>query len=249
MTALRRLVTAIGFLTVIPVPQRPPWGPVNEEDWRASVGYYPLVGLLLGGALWGLAALMHTAPVLVRAAVMVVAYTWVTGGLHVDGLMDTFDALGSRKRGEDALQVMKDSRVGAFGAMAGVLLLVTQVAVFQSLPHVPPGLFALAPAVGRLGAVWAVALEPALRPGEGLGGQVAGAVPPWMAGCWTLGLAVFALVLGPSLLGIATVILGALAAILMARSLTKRLGGMNGDTYGMIVEATEVVSWYALMLW
>lgn len=247
MTALRRLMAAIAFLTVIPVPYNPQ-PPVNQEDWRASVRYYPVVGLFLGGLLWGLAALMHSMPVLAKAAVMVVLYTWITGGLHVDGLMDTFDALGSRKRGEEARQVMKDSRVGAFGAMAGALLLIAQVGAFASFSRLPAGLFALGPAIGRLGALWAMALEPSLRPGEGLGGQMVGLVPLWVAGCWTLVLAVVAAVIGPWPLGLATVVLGTLTAIVTGRYLTSRVGGMNGDTYGMIVEATEVVSWYALML-
>src|SRR5262245_55001375 len=131
---MRPLVAAFAFLTRLPV-----WaGPLRDADLGRSVSFFPLVGLVLGLVLTGLGSLMSGALSPPLAATLLVALlAGMTGGLHLDGVADVFDALGGgrgdRKR---MLDIMRDSRIGAHGAAALVLLLLAKIfAVAQLLEH------------------------------------------------------------------------------------------------------------------
>ena len=98
------------------------------------MGWYPLVGLALGAAAWGVyAGLLELLPGLVAATLVVLALEAVTRGLHMDGLMDTGDGILSGAPRERALEIMKDSNVGAMGVVAAVLILVLKVAALGAL--------------------------------------------------------------------------------------------------------------------
>lgn len=246
MNAWRRLALAITFLTIVPL--RVP-APVTESDMTASVAYYPLVGAGLGGLLLGLAYLMQAWPSLLAAAVLAAVYTVVTGALHLDGLMDTADALASRRTRQEALAIMKDSRVGALGAVAGVLVLVIKIAAWSSLLHrdLFPWFIAV-PAVARTGMLWAVAHEPAARRGDAptLAQQYQGAVPIRVVLLWATGLLAALLLVGDRGGGGSAVWLtvgGMALAAGAARAVTRWLGGMTGDTYGAVNELVEVWGW------
>ncbi len=243
MSAWRRLALAITFLTIVPcrVPE-----PVTEADVTASAAYYPLVGAGLGGLLLGLAALMHPWPPLLAAAVLAVAYTVVTGALHLDGLMDTADAMASRRPPSEALAIMKDSRVGALGALAGVLALLIKVAAWATLlhGHLFPWLVAV-PAVARTGMLWAVAREPAApgRAAPTLAQRYHGAVPPRVVLLWAAGLLAAALAVGGGGAAVWLTAGGMVLAAGAARATTRWLGGMTGDTYGAVSELVEAWGW------
>ncbi|BBC37112.1 hypothetical protein SGFS_084060 [Streptomyces graminofaciens] len=178
-TLLDGLRFAFGTLTVLPVK-------VSRWDRAAArVGMLcaPLAGLVvglvaaaLGGALWALGA---GAPLAAVASVAVPAV--LTRGLHLDGLADTADGLGSGKPAEDALRIMKQSDIGPFGVVTLVLVLLAQVAALTQLYDRSWALGALAAAVSATAARLALTLAartgvPAARP-EGLGAAVAGVVP------------------------------------------------------------------------
>ena len=117
---LRLFFVALQFLTRLPIPA---W--VSQDDgfdpgWlNACVRYFPLVGVLVGGCGAAVLALASLGwPPLVVAVLAVAATVWVTGALHEDGLADTFDALGSQVSRDEALSIMKDSRIGTYGAVA-----------------------------------------------------------------------------------------------------------------------------------
>jgi len=126
---VRRLVLAVTFLTGLPVPLH---GDADEADLWGSMGWYPLVGLGLGSVGWLLYAgsLWLVTPA-VAAVLTVALLELATRALHLDGLMDTCDGYFSGRSRERALEIMKDSRVGAMGvvgALAVVLLKVTALA-------------------------------------------------------------------------------------------------------------------------
>ncbi len=120
------LLEALRFLTVLPIPGQPA---SDERGITAAIPWFPAAGLLIGllllpvgwlaGWLWG---------ELVRAVLLVVAWGSITGGLHLDGLSDTFDAVMSWRAPERKLEIMKDSRVGAMGVLALVAVLLLKVA-------------------------------------------------------------------------------------------------------------------------
>ncbi|WP_029422450.1 adenosylcobinamide-GDP ribazoletransferase [Alicyclobacillus macrosporangiidus] len=181
---VRALLLAFRFLTTLPIATAMSQAP-NEPslaDLRRSALFFPLVGAVLGWGVWavsrGLAGFVSP---LGAAVVAVTGYTVATGALHLDGLMDVADAVASRRRGSDAIAVMKDSRVGAVGAVAGMLCLAGKIAAITALTGGAAGWgpFVLVPALARLGMVWAMAgTGPAGS--SGLGAVFARQVPAWV---------------------------------------------------------------------
>ena len=139
MTALRHFLLALQFFTRIPVTGRlADWVGFSPAMLRASAAYFPAVGVVIGGLVVLLTAvLMHTLPSayapLVAAALGTAWSVWLTGAFHEDGLADVADGLGGSYDRERALIIMKDSRVGAFGAIAVVLAILSKVALLALL--------------------------------------------------------------------------------------------------------------------
>ena len=139
MTALRHFLLALQFFTRIPVTgQLADWVGFSPAMLRASAAYFPAVGVVIGSLVVLLtAALMHYLPTAYApfvAAALGTAWTvWLTGAFHEDGLADVADGLGGSYDRERALIIMKDSRVGAFGAIAVVLALLCKVALLALL--------------------------------------------------------------------------------------------------------------------
>ena len=130
--SLGALLSALHFLTTIPLlPQRP----YSHAEFGRAVGFFPLVGLLIGGILAGLNALLKLAfPPAVAAALTLTAWVALTGALHLDGLLDSLDGLLGGHDAATRLEIMKDERVGAFGFAGGVLLLLVKFAALNDLP-------------------------------------------------------------------------------------------------------------------
>jgi adenosylcobinamide-GDP ribazoletransferase len=233
---MRPLVAAFAFLTRLPV-----WaGPMRDTDLGRSVSFFPIVGLVLGLVLTGVAALLGAAlsPGLV-AVLLVALLAGMTGGLHLDGVADVFDALGGgrgdRKR---MLDIMRDSRIGAHGAAALVLLLAAKIlAIVQVLDRRDLTALLAFPLVGRWAVTPAIVFFPYAR-ADGLGRAFSGEAGKREVGIATA-LALGAVVaLGPRLLVPAA---GALvAATMLALWLRQRLGGLTGDVYGAAIEVAEV---------
>ena len=139
MTALRHFLLALQFFTRIPVTGRlAVWVGFSPAMLRASAAYFPAVGVVIGGLVVALSAtLMYYLPTayapLVAAALGTAWSVWLTGAFHEDGLADVADGLGGSYDRERALIIMKDSRVGAFGAIAVVLALLSKVALLALL--------------------------------------------------------------------------------------------------------------------
>lgn len=185
------------------------------------------------------AALSSQLPVSVVSALVLVAGTMLTGGLHVDGLMDTCDGVFGGRTRERRLEIMRDSRVGSFGALAGALQLLLKYAALVSLPA---DLRGAALVVGLTGGRWAMVVSTWLfryaRP-EGLGRAFKDGVrvsDVLLATALAAGLCWAAF----GLLGLAA-LLGAAAVVgLGGAFLAGRLGGLTGDCYGALSEVVEV---------
>src|SRR6266705_6073805 len=127
---------AVRFLSLLPVPGSTQLFNKDEVAPRLVVGceYFPLVGLLLALLLWLLVLILTPlVPQLVLAALLVAALVILTGGLHLDGLMDSCDGLFGGRTPERRLEIMRDSRVGSFGVLGGVCALLLKFAFFASL--------------------------------------------------------------------------------------------------------------------
>lgn len=125
------VAAAFQFLTRLPVKAEIDFSP---DLLKRSASYYPLVGVVIGIIVWGFAALTSMVlPPLPCAILTLVVWVWLTGGLHLDGWMDAADALFSYRSRERMLEIMKDSRVGAMGVIACVLLLMLKASLLYTV--------------------------------------------------------------------------------------------------------------------
>ncbi len=238
MNPFKEMVAAVQFLTRITV-----WPGLLLDD-RAmgrSMVYFPLVGLGLGGILalagWGLTP--RIAP-LTAAVLILVLEIVITGGLHLDGLMDTADGLLSGREPGRMLEIMKDSRVGAMGAIAlNILLLVKLALLVEIVSHSLWAAVVIAPVAGRLVQVLGVAAFPYVR-AQGLGKLFAGHVGWSHLAAAALPALAVTLWLAPRT-GTAALVLSIILAGMLYRLITRVIGGLTGDIYGAATEITEVL--------
>lgn len=223
------------FYTRIPLPLSLSFHFQRVARWA------PLVGLLLGLGLGLLDRLLAWGgmPILTRSGMIVAVWIAVTGALHLDGAMDTADGLGVFDR-EKRLSVMLDSRTGAFGAIAAVIIILLKtVALSEITAHRTLSLMAAA-GWGRWGQLLAIALYPYAKPtGKGaMHKQYLQPMPDLILGTgillgWNLGIA--------GMWGGIIAIAGVAIALFWGYWLYRQIGGHTGDTYGAIVEATEAL--------
>jgi adenosylcobinamide-GDP ribazoletransferase len=241
---------AFGTLTVFPVKVTR-W---DREAARGGMLLAPLAGLAVGlcaGAVGALLVLAGASALLAAVAAVAVPAV-LTRGLHLDGLADTADGLGSGKPAEEALRIMKQSDIGPFGVITLVLVLLGQVAALAqayggSWQH---GMLAavVAATVARLAmSLAAVEGGPAARP-EGLGAAVAGVVPKVGASAVTIAVMVVAAgagaLVGPadSLRALLAVVVAEAATDVLLRLCRRRFGGVTGDVFGALAETAATVA-------
>jgi adenosylcobinamide-GDP ribazoletransferase len=229
---------AWGLLTSIPLPFIPTH--TSPSPGRAAA-YFPLVGLILGGVLAGMGWLFYwLLPGNVAAALLLVVWVGLTGMLHLDGFMDSCDGLLPPRDRERRLEIMKDSRVGAFGVVGGVLLLLLKFNALAALPAAGRlATLATAPVLARWSMTWVMARYPRARAG-GLGVLFTTGLGWPQVGLASVVAGAVALIMFQ---GLGVILLAAtwLTATLLARLAMARLGGLTGDVYGATCELVEAV--------
>jgi adenosylcobinamide-GDP ribazoletransferase len=234
---LRSILFAFYQLTRLPLPGVH----FDEKPCGHSTAFFPAVGLLLGAILAMLAwAAQWCFPDQVRAVLLVSGMVVLTGGMHLDGFMDSVDGLFSGRTRERKLEIMRDSRVGAFGVIGAVCLLLTKYTLILGLPNqVLTWMLITVPAVSRWGMVIAITAFPYARQ-EGLGKVYAVYADKKELLIATL-IAALTAGLALDLQGIWLMAVGATFTYLACRRITRELGGLTGDCYGFINEMTEVI--------
>ncbi|MDX2970308.1 adenosylcobinamide-GDP ribazoletransferase [Kribbella solani] len=246
---------ALGTLTVLPagVPTR-----VDRKVGKRAMVLAPAVGLLVGGLAAAVVAVVHLIRPdadLLAAVLGVLVVAGLSGGLHLDGLADFADALGSRRDRETMLRIMKQSDIGPFGVVAIVGVLLLDVAALTACLQSGRGWQAIliATTVSRLTLPWSCRTSvPAARPG-GLGSYVAATVRPITATFVSVVVLAVVLVLSwlssAHVIGAATAVLLAVAvAFVVSRRARTALGGTTGDVLGATVELALPVALLALAL-
>lgn len=236
-----KVAAAIIFYTVIPLPY------INGLDFRGVARLAPCVGLMIGGilGLWDGALNFIGMPVFTRSALVVGVWIGITGGLHLDGAMDTADglAVGDPER---RLAVMADSATGAFGAMVAIALVLLKTTALIDLSENRSLVLMAACGWGRWGQQVAIARYPYLKPtGKGALHQEAirgykGLLPGLLL---LMGMSGLFLLLDPKrlLFAVGMIFAGSAIATLTAAWFNQKLGGHTGDTYGAVVEWTEAL--------
>jgi len=233
---MRSLVTALRFLTRIPLPG----APTRAEELGRAVAWFPLVGALVGLATAGVFTLARSLwPAPVAAVLAVACGLMLTGGLHEDGASDAADGLGGGQTPERVVEIMRDSRIGAYGAMALWVLLSFRWAALVALDGRALLALPLAMAWGR----WSLAVLLTVLPpvSKGLSSQVGqglGRMPLLLATVLAGLLTLAARALG---LPVLWQPVAAAAATLLAWGyyLERRLGGQTGDLLGACNQLVE----------
>lgn len=236
---------ALQFLTRLPISL--PGMPAPAQVGRSLLSY-PLVGLLIGAALllaqW---ALDGTAPLL-QAALLLLLWVAITGGLHLDGLADSADAwaggFGDRER---TLKIMQDPRSGPIAVVLLVLVLLLKFAALVTLLQAgQPLALLLAPWLARGLVPLLFLTTPYVRAG-GLGAALASHLPRRQLPLWLAGHALLLLVLG-GWSGLLAMLAALLVLAGLRRLMVQRLGGCTGDTAGALVELAETTVLLVLAL-
>ncbi|ATQ43567.1 adenosylcobinamide-GDP ribazoletransferase [Caulobacter mirabilis] len=231
---------AVQFLTRLPMPELKRF----EPDWvTRSARYFPLVGQVVGGLsavvlivaaqLWG-----GWVPVLLALAVGLL----ITGCFHEDGLADSFDGLGGGQTPERRLEIMKDSRLGTYGALAVVMVLALKAAALATLPAPWMAATALLAAhgVGRAAAVVTMRLTPYAGDGDGAKWKpLPRGVRTWET-LVAVALAAWPLVFLPLPAVSAGLAFGAVLAALLALAARRLIGGHTGDVLGGVEQLFEL---------
>lgn len=239
-STISSLASAVIFYTIIPLPQQ------FTGNWKRIARWSPIIGLLIGSILGLLANSLSLIgiPVLTRSALVVTVWVKITGGLHLDGVMDTADGLAvtdSKRR----LEVMKDSATGAYGAIAAVLILGLKIFALSETSFPDWTILIVAASWARWGQVAAIAFYPYLRE-TGTGAfhrENLRSPQDLLLGLIFIVAFNFALWWWKYLIWwqiISLFVASGAVALLVGYYFYRQLGGHTGDTYGAVVEWTEV---------
>jgi adenosylcobinamide-GDP ribazoletransferase len=232
-----RFLYALQFLTIISIPWR---REVSPEELGRSAGYFPVVGLIIGLVLVGLDWLFGLIlPSAVANALLIVSLVVITGVLHLDGFVDTCDGIAGHKTAEDRWRVMHDSRVGGFGIVGIVLLLLVKYVSLNSIPlPLMMTTLVLMPVISRWATVYAIFAYPYAKP-SGLGKAFKQGTN-WLRFTMATLIALVVVVGLAQLVGLAIMFLIWVMTVAMAAYLKSKFSGLTGDTYGAINEVAEV---------
>ncbi len=234
---LRLFLTAIQFLTRLPVPK---CIHASEDTLGKATKFFPLVGVIVGasGALtfW---LLLHLLPHSAAALCAIIFTAFITNGFHEDGLADTFDGFGGGWTREQALEIMRDSRLGTYGTMALIFLILGK---YNFLSSLAPGQVWRWLIVAHTASRWTVLPLCAWLPyarADGQGKLVAkqiGKAEIFIASVTLLG----AVLMLPWQAALAALLVTGLAPLLSGLYFRARLSGITGDCLGATNQLTEV---------
>lgn len=243
MRELRLFFTALMFFTRIPCGR---WAGSTQDDLNHASRYFPWVGLLVGSVAaatyW---VSHHFLPQEIAVLLSIVATLLLTGAFHEDGLADAADGLGGGWEKEQVLTIMKDSRLGSYGALAIIMALLLK---FQTLSHLAPALLPwvliAGHALSRLAAVLVIAMQEYVR--------VSGRAKPLATKLSTPGLIVAGIGGLLPLVAFAPHFLWALAPVVLvwlwfSRMLKRRLGGYTGDCLGAMQQLCELAFYLGIL--
>lgn len=243
---LREFLLALQFLTIIPIK---PTLPFDRYAFGHSAAFFPLVGALIGAIVWGAdRALALMCPPSLQSLMIVTLLTILSRGLHIDGLADSADGLFGGHDPERRLAIMKDSRIGTFGALAVLSVVLFKVRALDLLTDdMRTAALFLAPTLSRWAyVVMAYRAVPA-RP-EGLGSLLVNNVF-FRELALATGLALSVCLLLAGNVGLLAMLLTLLWTLAIISYCSARLGGVTGDTFGAVGEVVETVTLclYAVM--
>ena len=239
MKILESIVVAFQFLTRLYLPINVEW---NTANLRRSLMWFGLVGAFIGVILAGAMTLFNRFDLIPAVSAIIILLIWIfiTGGMHIDGISDMADGFFSMRDKEKTLEIMKDSHVGAFGVITIVFLLLIKFEMLKEFIIIEKNVWflILPPTIARIAAGLVLSFYETTKK-SGLGYTFHSSDPRIF---WAIGFIVTLII--SSILNIKSLIfigIAILASNLMALWAKKKIGGLNGDIYGAIVETVEVM--------
>lgn len=239
MKILESIVVAFQFLTRLYLPINVEWDTTNL---RRSLMWFGLVGAFIGVILAGAMTLFNRFDLIPAVSAIIILLIWIfiTGGMHIDGISDMADGFFSMRDKEKTLEIMKDSHVGAFGVITIVFLLLIKFEMLKEFIIIEKNvwLLILPPTIARIAAGLVLSFYETTKK-SGLGYTFHSSDPRIF---WAIGFVVTLII--SSILNIKSLIFIGIAisvSNLMALWAKKKIGGLNGDIYGAIVETVEVM--------
>lgn len=226
---------ALQFLTILPIELKTM--PSAKQNGQVML-FYPLVGLLLGLILFASAMLLAKLPIILSAALILVLWIWLTGGLHLDGLADTADAwVGGFGDPERTLKIMKDPACGPIGVLSLVVVcLLKFVALYVLLEQQMAAFLIVLPMLGRSVPLFLFLTTPYVR-AQGLGRSMTDFMPKTLL--WIVFVITIALLCMFEWLGLIALLVFLLILFYLRSLFIKRIGGITGDTVGAAIELAE----------
>ena len=236
MQLIRSLVIAFSMYSSLPMPDVA-W---DRDAMRWSLCFFPLVGAVVGliSGLWLMLCEWLVFPVILRAAGMCLLPVLITGGIHLDGLLDTADALSSYRSVEERLEIMKDSRLGTYGALGIFCSLILK---WLCIWHLPDNKFLILFALTAAAARWAMLflLSKGLANPNGMAAMLRKHCPKRVL-LYALPVPLLLALLYGSF-GFLYLLIGLGSTFVLGLIAEKKIGGINGDVLGFSIELAEIV--------
>ena len=228
---MKSFLLMVSFFTRLPCPQIE----FSHELYKKGVNLLPLVGLVTGSVLYAVSFLDRFLPEAMMGIVLYFAYIVITGGLHLDGLADSCDALFSGRDQNRMLEIMKDSRSGSFGVLG---LILVSAAYIVLLPQLPREALFIFPVIGKCAPAIATNVAPYVRE-EGMGKMFADHSTLSSAILAIAFTNILAYIVDPAF--ILGVDLAFLCIFILTKNIKNIIGGVTGDIYGFLCEASQII--------
>jgi adenosylcobinamide-GDP ribazoletransferase len=243
---MRSFIIILQFFTTIPVPFNVEF---KVEDCGKGVIYIPFVGVIIGAFLVAVNYLSSFLSYdLVTALFIVIAGVIITGGLHLDGLADTFDGIFSCRPKERILEIMKDPRLGTFGGMALFFLLFLKVAFILGISKsLLWKIIFVMPVFGRLGMIWCAGISSYAREKSGMGSATIDYTGfREILICTGTTILITFLVMGRGM--IFPLVTTILFSVVFTKFICSKIGGTTGDILGACTELSELVVLFTILV-
>lgn len=227
---MKTFLLMLSFFTRLPCPQTE----FTQERYIKGINLLPLVGLVIGAILYIVSFADRALSGPIMGIVLYFAYIIITGGLHLDGLADSCDALFSGRDKGKMLEIMKDSRSGSFGVLGLILVSAAYIAL---LPEMPKEALFIFPVIGKCAPAIAANVAPYIRE-EGMGKIFAEHCQLSSAIGAIIFANVLALIFDPALVVAANI--SFLCVFILAKKIKSLLGGVTGDVFGLLCEVSQI---------
>lgn len=236
---LKRLILMIQFFTSIPIKSE---SDIGSEDFGKALAFIPVVGLIIG-IIMGISyiILLHVFSVKISTTLVLIEYIFLTGGIHLDGLGDTFDGIFSNRTKYRILEIMRDSRVGTNAVLAIVSLLILNSVILSEINSLyMVKILILFPVAGRVGSIIAASLSKYARSGEGMGKS-------FIDYCGikelVMGVILYLIIFYLTNLyrGYIIMFFPIATAIILIKFLSRKINGATGDVLGAVCELNQTL--------